>query len=114
MEIDRSKPLPTSLQSDFIPEDILLALTLPSPAPEQLGPVGKTRKQVGYRANIGYFPIIGVFSTEIWYDQRYGPIRDMLRSEIWYDQRYMVRSRVERSIKLWNMETRLIDQTFSS
>ncbi|XP_071499179.1 axonemal dynein light chain domain-containing protein 1-like [Diadema antillarum] len=31
--VDRSKPLPTSLQSDFIPEDILNALTnLPKPA----------------------------------------------------------------------------------
>lgn len=36
--VDRAKPLPTSLQSDFIPDDVLLALTQPPYPREQLGP----------------------------------------------------------------------------
>lgn len=42
--IDRTKPLPTSLQSDFIPEDILSALTqLPKP-------VGKDKLKASAKA----------------------------------------------------------------
>ncbi|XP_059177935.1 axonemal dynein light chain domain-containing protein 1-like isoform X2 [Physella acuta] len=41
--IDKRKPLPTSLQSDFIPEDILFALTQPPPSKNKLGPVTLTR-----------------------------------------------------------------------
>uniref|UniRef100_H3AF91 Axonemal dynein light chain domain containing 1 n=1 Tax=Latimeria chalumnae TaxID=7897 RepID=H3AF91_LATCH len=40
--VDRTKPFPTSLQSDFIPQEILLALTSASESissPEQLGPL---------------------------------------------------------------------------
>ncbi|XP_055896858.1 axonemal dynein light chain domain-containing protein 1-like isoform X1 [Biomphalaria glabrata] len=43
INIDKSKPLPTSLQSDFLPEDILLALTHPPPVKDKLGPVTLTR-----------------------------------------------------------------------
>ncbi|XP_077986638.1 axonemal dynein light chain domain-containing protein 1-like isoform X2 [Glandiceps talaboti] len=40
--IDKSKPLPTSLQSEFIPDDILKALTqLPQPGQDLLPPPGK-------------------------------------------------------------------------
>ncbi|XP_063422973.1 axonemal dynein light chain domain-containing protein 1-like isoform X3 [Mytilus trossulus] len=41
--IDRNKPLPTSLMSDFIPEDVLFALTQPPPVKDQLGPPSRTR-----------------------------------------------------------------------
>ncbi|KAK6195039.1 hypothetical protein SNE40_000555 [Patella caerulea] len=41
--IDRTKPLPTSLQSDFLPEDILFVLTQPPPAKDKLGPAPKLR-----------------------------------------------------------------------
>ncbi|KAK3088891.1 hypothetical protein FSP39_025040 [Pinctada imbricata] len=41
--IDKTKPLPTSLQSDFIPEDVLFALTQPPPAKDQLGPPTRSR-----------------------------------------------------------------------
>ncbi|PVD21951.1 hypothetical protein C0Q70_17754 [Pomacea canaliculata] len=43
MVVDRTKPLPTSLQSDFIPEDILFALTQPPPARDKLGPPTRYR-----------------------------------------------------------------------
>ena len=43
MEVDRSKPLPTSLQSDFIPDDVLFALTQPPMARDKLGPPTRTR-----------------------------------------------------------------------
>lgn len=43
MAVDRTKPLPTSLQSDFIPEDILFALTQPPPARDKLGPPTRYR-----------------------------------------------------------------------
>lgn len=37
--VDRTRPLPTSLQSDFIPEDVLFALTQPPTGPkDRLGP----------------------------------------------------------------------------
>ena len=36
--IDKSRPLPTSLQKDFIPEDVLFALTQPPTPKESLGP----------------------------------------------------------------------------
>ncbi|XP_052721411.1 axonemal dynein light chain domain-containing protein 1-like isoform X4 [Crassostrea angulata] len=41
--LDKRKPLPTSLQSDFIPEDVLFALTQPPPVREQLGPPTRNR-----------------------------------------------------------------------
>lgn len=41
--IDRSKPLPTSLQSDFLPEDVLFALTQPPAMKDQLGPPSRFR-----------------------------------------------------------------------
>ncbi|XP_061169866.1 axonemal dynein light chain domain-containing protein 1-like isoform X2 [Saccostrea echinata] len=41
--LDKTKPLPTSLQSDFIPEDVLFALTQPPPVRDQLGPPTRTR-----------------------------------------------------------------------
>ena len=41
--IDKSQPLPTSLMSDFIPEDVLFALTQPPPVKDQLGPPSRTR-----------------------------------------------------------------------
>ncbi|CAC5410951.1 unnamed protein product [Mytilus coruscus] len=41
--VDRNKPLPTSLMSDFIPEDVLFALTQPPPVKDQLGPPSRTR-----------------------------------------------------------------------
>ncbi|XP_052221948.1 axonemal dynein light chain domain-containing protein 1-like isoform X3 [Dreissena polymorpha] len=43
MAVDKSKPLPTSLQSDFLPEDVLFALTQPPSAPDTLGPLSKYR-----------------------------------------------------------------------
>ncbi|KAK7095467.1 axonemal dynein light chain domain-containing protein 1-like [Littorina saxatilis] len=43
MEIDRSKPLPTSLQSDFIPDDVLFALTQPPIPRDKLGPPSRVR-----------------------------------------------------------------------
>ena len=39
--VDRSKPLPTSLQNEFIPEEVLLSLTSAAnagPSPENLLP----------------------------------------------------------------------------
>ncbi|KAK3723089.1 hypothetical protein RRG08_037283 [Elysia crispata] len=42
-DIDKTKPLPTSLQSDFIPEDILFALTQPPPGKGKLGPPSRVR-----------------------------------------------------------------------
>ncbi|XP_056012057.1 axonemal dynein light chain domain-containing protein 1-like isoform X3 [Ostrea edulis] len=41
--LDKTKPLPTSLQSDFIPEDVLFALTQPPPVRDQLGPPTRAR-----------------------------------------------------------------------
>lgn len=41
--IDKSKPLPTSLQSDFLPDDLLLAITAPPPIYEKLGPPSRYR-----------------------------------------------------------------------
>ncbi|XP_078499874.1 axonemal dynein light chain domain-containing protein 1 [Lissotriton helveticus] len=44
--LDRSQPLPTSLQSDFIPEEILSVLTSTAnaaPRPDFLGPLKKTK-----------------------------------------------------------------------
>ncbi|XP_064649134.1 axonemal dynein light chain domain-containing protein 1-like isoform X2 [Lineus longissimus] len=41
--VDKSKPLPTSLQSDFIPQDVLMSLTMPAPPAEQLGPPSRYR-----------------------------------------------------------------------
>ena len=44
MAVDKTKPLPTSLQSDFIPEDVLFALTQPPPLPrDKLGPPSRHR-----------------------------------------------------------------------
>ncbi|XP_002738798.1 axonemal dynein light chain domain-containing protein 1-like [Saccoglossus kowalevskii] len=49
MTVDRTKPLPTSLQSEFIPEDILNTLTqLPQSNQDQLGPPLRT-KVITYR-----------------------------------------------------------------
>ncbi|XP_078605454.1 axonemal dynein light chain domain-containing protein 1-like isoform X2 [Branchiostoma floridae x Branchiostoma japonicum] len=47
MAVDRTKPLPTSLQSDFIPEDLLFALTQPPPlkAKDNLLPPSRTKTQ---------------------------------------------------------------------
>ncbi|XP_033732804.1 axonemal dynein light chain domain-containing protein 1-like isoform X2 [Pecten maximus] len=42
-KVDRTKPLPTSLQSDFLPEDVLFALTQPPPIRDQLGPPNRAR-----------------------------------------------------------------------
>ncbi|XP_060065790.1 axonemal dynein light chain domain-containing protein 1-like [Ylistrum balloti] len=42
-QVDRTKPLPTSLQSDFLPEDVLFALTQPPPVRDQLGPPNRAR-----------------------------------------------------------------------
>ena len=44
ISLDRSQPLPTSLQSDFIPTELLLALTEVSPPQEQLGPASRQRR----------------------------------------------------------------------
>ena len=41
--MDKQKPLPTSLQSDFIPEDILLAITNPPLNYDKLGPPSRYR-----------------------------------------------------------------------
>ncbi|KAL3870210.1 hypothetical protein ACJMK2_038289, partial [Sinanodonta woodiana] len=41
--MDKSKPLPTSLQSDFIPEDVLFALTQPTEIRDKLGPPNRAR-----------------------------------------------------------------------
>ncbi|XP_078323462.1 axonemal dynein light chain domain-containing protein 1-like isoform X4 [Crassostrea virginica] len=41
--LDKRKPLPTSLQSDFIPEDVLFALTQPPAVRDQLGPPTRNR-----------------------------------------------------------------------
>lgn len=35
--VDKHKPLPTSLQSDFIPEDVLMALAPPPTSSRPLG-----------------------------------------------------------------------------
>ena len=43
LAIDKSKPLPTSLQSDFLPEDVLFALTQPPQIKEPLGPASRFR-----------------------------------------------------------------------
>ncbi|KAL8625878.1 hypothetical protein ACOMHN_012470 [Nucella lapillus] len=43
MEVDRTKPLPTSLQSDFLPDDVLFALTQPPMARDKLGPPSRIR-----------------------------------------------------------------------
>ncbi|XP_074655207.1 axonemal dynein light chain domain-containing protein 1-like [Tubulanus polymorphus] len=42
-DLDTTKPLPTSLQSDFIPEDVLKALTQPTTRGEILGPPSRYR-----------------------------------------------------------------------
>lgn len=42
-DIDKSKPLPTSLQSDFIPEDILFSLVQPPVSYDKLGPPSRYR-----------------------------------------------------------------------
>ncbi|KAI0239999.1 Axonemal dynein light chain domain-containing protein 1 [Lamellibrachia satsuma] len=44
LNLDRNQPLPTSLQSDFIPAELLLALTEISPPQEQLGPTSKQKR----------------------------------------------------------------------
>ncbi|XP_070532396.1 axonemal dynein light chain domain-containing protein 1-like isoform X2 [Ptychodera flava] len=59
--IDKRKPLPTSLQSEFIPEDILLALTqIPQPTSDQLAVPSKTKssasKGMAAPANVWNFP----------------------------------------------------------
>jgi len=41
--IDKDKPLPTSLQCDFIPDDVLLAITHPPPGYDKLGPLTRYR-----------------------------------------------------------------------
>ena len=44
--VDRSKPLPTSLQNEFIPEEVLLSLTSAAnagPCPENLLPPKKIK-----------------------------------------------------------------------
>lgn len=44
--VDSSKPLPTSLQNEFIPEEVLLSLTYAAnagPCPENLLPPKKTK-----------------------------------------------------------------------
>ncbi|ELU17826.1 hypothetical protein CAPTEDRAFT_221957 [Capitella teleta] len=41
--VDKTRPLPTSLQSDFLPEDVLLALTQPAPPSDKLGPSHRHR-----------------------------------------------------------------------
>ena len=43
LAIDKTKPLPTSLQSDFLPEDVLFALTQPPQTKEPLGPASRFR-----------------------------------------------------------------------
>ncbi|XP_059001831.1 axonemal dynein light chain domain-containing protein 1 isoform X4 [Mustela lutreola] len=48
--VDRSKPLPTSLQNEFIPEEVLLSLTYAAnagPCPENLLPPKKTKTPKG-------------------------------------------------------------------
>uniref|UniRef100_A0A2K6SD72 Axonemal dynein light chain domain containing 1 n=1 Tax=Saimiri boliviensis boliviensis TaxID=39432 RepID=A0A2K6SD72_SAIBB len=48
--VDRSKPLPTSLQNDFIPEEVLLSLTYAAnagPCPENLLPPKKIKTPTG-------------------------------------------------------------------
>ncbi|KAL5011861.1 hypothetical protein ScPMuIL_010412 [Solemya velum] len=41
--LDNTMPLPTSNQSDFLPEDVLFALTQAVPARDVLGPISRTR-----------------------------------------------------------------------
>ncbi|XP_071115667.1 axonemal dynein light chain domain-containing protein 1-like [Haliotis cracherodii] len=41
--VDKTKPLPTSLQSDFLPEDVLFALTQAPVLKDQLGPPSRHR-----------------------------------------------------------------------
>ena len=41
--VDRKRPLPTSLQSDFLPDDVLLAITQPPASKDKLGPPSRTR-----------------------------------------------------------------------
>lgn len=65
-EIDKTKPLPTSLQSEFIPEEILSALTqLPGPSvKEKLGTPSRVKngtqqnqgKSKGMAANLWHYP----------------------------------------------------------
>ncbi|KAL4218861.1 Axonemal dynein light chain domain-containing protein 1 [Mactra antiquata] len=43
LAIDKTKPLPTSLQSDFLPDDVLFALTQPPAIRDTLGPPSKYR-----------------------------------------------------------------------
>ncbi|XP_052789465.1 axonemal dynein light chain domain-containing protein 1-like isoform X3 [Mya arenaria] len=43
LALDKTKPLPTSLQSDFLPEDVLFALTQPPSSRDTLGPLSKYR-----------------------------------------------------------------------
>nr|KAG5700478.1 hypothetical protein BaRGS_013965 [Batillaria attramentaria] len=43
MVMDKSKPLPTSLQSDFLPDDVLFALTQPPIPKDKLGPPTRAR-----------------------------------------------------------------------
>ncbi|XP_053380213.1 axonemal dynein light chain domain-containing protein 1-like [Mercenaria mercenaria] len=43
LAIDKTKPLPTSLQSDFLPDDVLFALTQPPTVKDVLGPPSKYR-----------------------------------------------------------------------
>lgn len=42
-KIDKAKPLPTSLQSEFIPDEVLLAITQPPPSYDKLGPPSRYR-----------------------------------------------------------------------
>ncbi|ESP04990.1 hypothetical protein LOTGIDRAFT_109702, partial [Lottia gigantea] len=42
-QVDKNKPLPTSLQNDFLPDDVLFALTQPPPPRDKLGPAPKLR-----------------------------------------------------------------------
>lgn len=49
--VDRSKPLPTSLQNEFIPEEVLLSLTYAAsagPCPENLLPPKKLKTPMVY------------------------------------------------------------------
>ncbi|XP_076455039.1 axonemal dynein light chain domain-containing protein 1-like isoform X2 [Babylonia areolata] len=61
MEVDRSKPLPTSLQSDFIPDDVLFALTQPPMARDKLGPPSRVRN-LGTTTALARAPAANVWS----------------------------------------------------
>ena len=54
--VDKNKPLPTSLQSDFIPEEILFALTQPPAAKDKLGP--PTRSRNLNVSGVGFYMVV--------------------------------------------------------